>query len=127
MSLQSRAPVASTPATGEAAPLASSEQLSSSSSAPYGNASASEDASSAPVRRGGLSYVVRGGDSLWSIANANYGSGSYWDDVAGANPSECPDGHTIMIGDALMLPMQDVTGEPGAANQGTDAQRLARK
>ena len=116
MSLQSRAPVASTPATGDAAPLASSsEQLSSNSSAPYGNASASEDASSAPVRRGGLSYVVRGGDSLWSIANANDGSGSYWDDIASANPSECPDGHTILIGDALMLPMQDVSGEPGAA------------
>ena len=51
---------------------------------------------------GGGNYVVRQGDTLWSIANKHYGSGQRWKDIASANPGLTPE--KMRVGMAIVLP-----------------------
>ena len=55
----------------------------------------------APVRSG-TKYKVKKGDSLWSIAQARYGSGAKWKNIAAANPGMNPD--KIQAGQTINLP-----------------------
>lgn len=52
-----------------------------------------------PVSR---TYTIRKGDTLWSIANREYGSGQKWRDIAQANPSIDP--KKLAIGQQIVLP-----------------------
>ena len=47
-------------------------------------------------------YVVRRGDTLWSIAVREYGSGQRWRDIAEANPNLNPT--KLRIGQQIILP-----------------------
>ena len=66
-------------------------------------------------------YVVQPGDSLWSIAQAVYGQGPAWVNIAQANASllrASPD--LIEVGWVLVLPPVDtVTGQPTATTSDT--------
>lgn len=60
-------------------------------------------------QRGGMSYVVQCGDTLWSIAEATYGSGYYWTEIQKANPAATAcSGNFILAGVGLKLPAIDV-------------------
>lgn len=52
-----------------------------------------------PVAR---TYTIRKGDTLWSIATREYGSGQKWKDIAQANPSVDP--KKLAIGQQIVLP-----------------------
>lgn len=47
-------------------------------------------------------YTVRKGDTLWSIAQREYGNGQKWKAIAQANPSLDP--KKLMIGQQITLP-----------------------
>ena len=47
-------------------------------------------------------YTIRRGDTLWSIANREYGNGQRWRDIAQANPSIDP--QRLAIGQEILLP-----------------------
>ena len=47
-------------------------------------------------------YVVRKGDTLWSIADAYYGDGQRWRDILEANPGLEPT--KMRVGQQLILP-----------------------
>ncbi len=51
---------------------------------------------------GKSSYTVQRGDTLWSIAQKNYGSGMKWKQIAAANPSIDP--HKIRPGQVIAIP-----------------------
>ena len=53
-------------------------------------------------RVGPTKYTVVKGDSLWKIAEATYGDGARWTDIAKANTLRRP--NHIEIGDELELP-----------------------
>lgn len=50
----------------------------------------------------GGSYVVKKGDTLFSIAKANYGSGNHWQKITAANPGLSPT--TLKAGQTIVLP-----------------------
>lgn len=52
-----------------------------------------------PVNR---TYTIRKGDTFWSIATREYGSGKKWMDIAQANPSVDP--KKLRIGQQILLP-----------------------
>jgi 5'-nucleotidase len=52
-----------------------------------------------PVSR---TYTVRKGDTLWSIAQREYGNGQKWKDISAANPSVDP--KKMLIGQQITLP-----------------------
>ncbi len=57
------------------------------------------------VELGGETWVVGKGDSLWSIANATYGKGTYWNEIKKANKKHVHGAQNIIRdGDALTLP-----------------------
>ncbi len=56
---------------------------------------------STPTAAGG-SYVVKKGDTLYSIAKAKYGDGKAWKKIADANPGVNPT--TLKVGQTLVLP-----------------------
>jgi nucleoid-associated protein YgaU len=56
----------------------------------------------APTTIAGRTYVVQRGDTLWSIAARQYGSGSRWRDIAAANG--IVDERKIAVGQTLVLP-----------------------
>jgi 5'-nucleotidase / UDP-sugar diphosphatase len=47
-------------------------------------------------------YTVRKGDSLWSIAQAKYGNGHKWKQIAAANPKLDP--NRVQAGQTITLP-----------------------
>ncbi len=51
---------------------------------------------------GGGNYVVRQGDTLWSISNARYGTGQRWKDILAANPGLTAE--RLPVGRAIVLP-----------------------
>lgn len=59
--------------------------------------------------RGGFVHTVVGGDTLFRIAEAAYGDGSYWPEIADANPEYVSnDGNLILVGSDLIVPMLEV-------------------
>ena len=52
-----------------------------------------------PVSR---TYTIRKGDTLWSIAQREYGDGQRWKDISAANPSVDP--KKLAIGQQITLP-----------------------
>ncbi len=50
----------------------------------------------------GTKYVIKKGDSLWSIAVAKYGNGNKWKQIAAANPKINPD--KVIVGQTITLP-----------------------
>ena len=50
----------------------------------------------------GTKYKVKKGDSLWSIAQAKYGNGNKWKQIAAANPKINPD--RVQAGQTITLP-----------------------
>ena len=67
-------------------------------------------APAAPVARarprkaasGGTRYKVKKGESLWSIAQARYGNGNKWKQIAAANPKIDP--NRVQAGQTITLP-----------------------
>ena len=54
---------------------------------------------------GGASYIVKPGDTLWSIAKNFYGAGRYWPAIAAENPSAVKSkGNFILAGVGLKIP-----------------------
>lgn len=47
-------------------------------------------------------YTVKKGDSLWSIAQAKYGNGNKWKQIAAANPKVDP--NRVLVGQTITLP-----------------------
>ncbi|MBX2852466.1 MAG: LysM peptidoglycan-binding domain-containing protein [Phycisphaeraceae bacterium] len=52
-----------------------------------------------PVSR---TYTIRKGDTLWSIAQREYGDGQKWRDISAANPSVDP--KKLAVGQQITLP-----------------------
>lgn len=50
----------------------------------------------------GGNYVVRQGDTLWSISRAHYGTGQRWKDIVNANPGLSPE--KMPVGRPIVLP-----------------------
>lgn len=50
----------------------------------------------------GQTYVIRKGDTLWSIAERTYGSGKKWRDIAALNPTIDP--RKLAVGQQILLP-----------------------
>jgi nucleoid-associated protein YgaU len=50
-------------------------------------------------------HLVRPGDTLWAIAEANYGSGSRFPDIVRANPNQITDPDLIFPGQLLKIPI----------------------
>ncbi len=67
---------------------------------PAPGAVAGPGASAAPL--GGGNYVVRQGDTLWSISHARYGTGQRWKDIIAANPGLSAE--RLPVGRAIVLP-----------------------
>jgi 5'-nucleotidase len=57
---------------------------------------------SAKTSASGTKYKVKKGDSLWSIAQAKYGNGNKWKQIAAANPKINPD--RVQAGQTITLP-----------------------
>lgn len=55
-----------------------------------------------PVQPVSRTYTIRKGDTLWSIAQREYGNGQKWKDIAQANPSVDP--QKLAIGQQITLP-----------------------
>lgn len=51
---------------------------------------------------GGGSYVIRRGDTLWSIAATRLGDGQRWRDIISANPGLIPE--RLPVGQSINLP-----------------------
>ncbi|MEO0766676.1 MAG: LysM peptidoglycan-binding domain-containing protein [Pseudomonadota bacterium] len=61
------------------------------------------------VKRGGMSYQVKSGDTLWDIAERTYGSGYYWTEIEKANKAAVSSkGNFILAGVPLSLPVIEV-------------------
>jgi nucleoid-associated protein YgaU len=56
----------------------------------------------APVRGGGTKYVVKKGDTLWSIAVRTYNDGKQYKKIVAANPSI--KGERVLVGQTIILP-----------------------
>ena len=59
-------------------------------------------APAAPAPSSGGNYVVRQGDTLWSISRAHYGTGQRWKDIVNANPGLSPE--KMPVGRPIVLP-----------------------
>ncbi len=56
----------------------------------------------APIRGGGTKYVVKKGDTLWSIATKTYNDGKQYKKIVAANPSI--KGERVLVGQTIILP-----------------------
>jgi len=56
----------------------------------------------APQAAMSSSYTIQKGDTLWKIAEAQYGNGQRWQDIAAANPGINP--KKLAVGQTLTLP-----------------------
>lgn len=74
-----------------------------------GPANTAQTPATTTVSRGGGTHVVKRGDTLWRIAQATYGSGRHWRDIANANPTRVfRNGDLILVGTELTLPNVEV-------------------
>lgn len=65
----------------------------------------SVDKSLAPPAAEARSYTVKGGDSLWKIAQQFYGNGSQYPKIIAGNPGRLKDEKTVIHpGDVLVVP-----------------------
>lgn len=55
-----------------------------------------------PPQPASRSYTIRKGDTLWSIAQREYGDGQKWRDISSANPSVDP--KKLAVGQQITLP-----------------------
>jgi 5'-nucleotidase len=55
-----------------------------------------------PASGAGGAYTVKKGDTLFSIAKANYGNGNQWQRIAQANPGLAP--NTLKAGQRIVIP-----------------------
>lgn len=56
----------------------------------------------APAQPVSRTYTIRKGDTLWSIAQREYGDGQKWKDISAANPSADP--KKLAVGQQITLP-----------------------
>ena len=56
----------------------------------------------APSRGGGTKYVVKKGDTLWSIASKTYNDGKQYKKICAANPNI--KGERVLVGQTIILP-----------------------
>ena len=63
---------------------------------------AAATAAPAAAPKGGASYTVKKGDTLFSIAKENYGNGKEWQRIVAANPGLSPS--TLKAGKTIVLP-----------------------
>lgn len=85
-------------------PLPPTESVASNAPAPAGDPFGST-ADTSPVlgySTHGGEYIVRRGDTLWSIARSQYGSGQRWRDIVNANPGLVPE--RMAVGQKLVMP-----------------------
>jgi len=69
--------------------------------------------------RGGGTWHIERGDTLWAIARTTYGSGTYWEDIARANPEKVRrGGDLIIVGDELRLPQLSLSAGEDAGGGG---------
>lgn len=98
---------------GNAAPSAGPDYLPPGADASYSTANPPRAATPAPRatvasakgkpgRAAGRTYLVKKGDTLFRIAREQYGSGSQWRRIAGANPGLTP--ATLKAGQKLVMP-----------------------
>lgn len=77
-----------------------------------------EDGSVQKKPEAGETYTVKGGETLWMIAEKNYDSGYAWVDIAKAN--KLADPNAIEVGQVLTMPTvivkKTTTGEVAAVN-----------
>lgn len=59
---------------------------------------------SKPAAKGQKTYVVRQGDSLWKIAQKQYGDGRAWRRIYNANRAKIADPADVPIGTKLVIP-----------------------
>jgi nucleoid-associated protein YgaU len=72
---------------------------------PARTASSPADAGAAPAAsKGGGTYVVAEGDSLWTIAKAKLGQGSRWTEIFEANKDVMSDSDALKVGMTLRIP-----------------------
>jgi len=50
-------------------------------------------------------HVVQPGDTLWAIAEANYGNGNQFSRIVRANPTQITDPDLIVVGQVLKIPI----------------------
>ena len=63
-------------------------------------------------KRGGMTYMVKPGDTLWAIAERVYGSGYYWTVIEKANTAAVSSkGNFILAGVPLSIPAIDIVPE----------------
>ena len=55
-----------------------------------------------PAQPASRTYTIRKGDTLWSIAQREYGDGQRWKDISAANPSADP--KKLAVGQQITLP-----------------------
>lgn len=96
------APAASSSAAAPAAPAPAAPSSGQTAAAPATQAPA--PATPAPAVGGPKTYTVARGDSLWKIAEAEYGDGNQWTRIAEANSLRNP--NRILVGAELELPAQ---------------------
>jgi len=71
--------------------------------APAPTPAASNTATQLPPEPAAIdTYVIRKGDTLWSIAVRVYGDGQRWQDIVAANPGINP--KKLMVGTEIILP-----------------------
>lgn len=60
------------------------------------------------VVAGGGTHIVKEKETLWTIAEGEYGDGKYWTRIRDANPGRVVNGHLVKVGAELVLPRIEV-------------------
>ncbi len=99
-----------------------SSTTSSSPDGGHGNQAALQDMEGGGGPRGGGTYIVQRGDTLWGIARQAYGQGSLYTHIRDANPDKVFDnGNLIFTGSELSIPSLTPEGAEGDTGPDTAA------